>query len=64
MTSKKYGLVLFACLCLGLSACYDELKVTLYEPHVYKGKADVHESDATTRANQLQSRFHLVQADR
>ena len=46
------------------AACYEDSTVTLYEPHVYKGKQDVHEDDAVIRAEKLKTRFSMVQTDR
>lgn len=47
-----------------LGGCYDDDPVVLHEPHVYKGKADVHAVDAATRADVLAQRFRDVQLDR
>ncbi len=47
-----------------MTACYEDSSVTLYEPHVYKGKQDVHEDDAVIRAEKLKTRFSMVQTDR
>jgi hypothetical protein len=53
------GLVL-----MSLGGCYEDIKVTIKEPHIYKGKTDPHEVDASTRAELLSARFKAGQLDR
>jgi hypothetical protein len=50
-------------MCL-LSACSDDMRVTLHEAHVYKGNLDIHKGDAQTREKRLQQRALLVFSDR
>ncbi len=47
-----------------VSACTDDTRVTLHEPHVYKGNIDTHNDDTLTRQKRLQQRALLVFSDR
>ena len=47
-----------------LAGCYEDPKVTLHEPQVYKGDKDPLTSDAASRQEELRKRFELVQIDR
>jgi hypothetical protein len=49
---------------LGLTACYEDTDVTIYEPGVYKGSQDEHALSAEERAEVLAKRFNQVQTDR
>jgi hypothetical protein len=49
-----------------LTACYDDVGVTLYEAGVYKGAVDplVAASKSTAHKERLRKRFDMVQTDR
>lgn len=48
-----------------LSACYEEPKVTIHEPGVYKGSKDqLMQGNVDDRTLTLQKRFTLGQTDR
>ncbi len=49
-----------------LTACYDDVGVTLYEPGVYKGAIDplVNVSKSAAHKERLRKRFNMVQTDR
>ena len=49
-----------------LSACYDDVVVTLYEAGEYKGATDplVETSRSTAHKERLRKRFDMVQTDR
>lgn len=49
-----------------LTACYDEVGVTLYEAGKYKGKIDpmVKASKGSDHKERLRKRFDMVQTDR
>jgi len=49
-----------------LSACYDEVGVTLYEAGKYKGEIDplVNVSKGSEYKERLRKRFNMVQTDR
>jgi len=51
---------------IGLSACYQEPKATIFEPGVYKGAADplVQLERSPEQQQRLRQRFELVQTDR
>lgn len=49
---------------LSLSACYEDVDVTLHQAGVYKGKVDTHSQTAEERAAILAKRFGQVQTDR
>jgi hypothetical protein len=59
----RFALFFFLVL-ISLVGCYEDIQVTLKEPHVYKGKEDPHELDAAARAELLAERFKAVQLDR
>lgn len=49
-----------------LSACYDDVAVTLYEAGKYKGEIDplVNVSKGSAHKERLRKRFDMVQTDR
>lgn len=47
-----------------VSACYEDARVTLHEPGVYKGKRDTQTMPAEEREALLRLRFNEVQTDR
>ncbi len=47
-----------------VSACTDDTGVTLHEPHVYKGKIDIHKYGSEYQEKRLQMRALLVFTDR
>ena len=49
-----------------LTACYDDVGVTLYKPGVYKGATDplVSVSKSVAHKERLRKRFNMVQTDR
>lgn len=47
-----------------LAGCYEDPKVVLHEPHIYKGKPDFHEEHSDNRIDALRQRFNQVQLDR
>ena len=49
---------------LGLNGCYEEPRVVIHEPHIYKGKIDLHRGAAKLNADLLRQRFDKVQLDR
>jgi hypothetical protein len=49
---------------LSLSACYEDVDVTLHQAGVYKGKVDTHSQTVEERAAILAKRFGQVQTDR
>jgi hypothetical protein len=51
-------------LLVSVGACYEDVTLTLKEPHIYKGKADVHELDPSAREEKLRARFNIGQLDR
>lgn len=59
---KIYGLILAAP--LFVAGCGEETEIRLYEPHVYKGKWDQHETDPKTQSETLRQRFRFGQTDR
>lgn len=62
---KNLRLWLLLVSAVALGGCYENNDVTLYEPGVYKGKSDpLLATDASARADQLQTRFQTIQTDR
>ncbi|MCC5797042.1 MAG: membrane lipoprotein lipid attachment site-containing protein [Methylophaga sp.] len=59
---KKIISIVFATFIL--SACYEDTRVTLHEPGVYKGKRDTQTMPAEEREALLKLRFNEVQTDR
>jgi hypothetical protein len=47
-----------------ISACSDDTRVTLHEPHVYKGNVDTHTYNLLSQEKRLQQRTLLAFTDR
>jgi len=47
-----------------ISACSDDTRVALHEPHVYKGNIDAHEYNLLSQKKRLQQRTLLAFTDR
>ena len=58
----KYLFLIFSL--FGLTACYEDVSVTLHQAGAYKGKADSHSQTADQREAILAKRFNLIQTDR
>ena len=63
---KQLGIFMILVSSLLLTACYDDVGVTLYEPGVYKGPTDplVNASRSKAHKERLRKRFDMVQTDR
>ena len=62
---KQLSIFMILASSLLLTACYDDVGVTLYEPGEYKGATDPLVSVSKTNAHKerLRKRFDLVQTD-
>ena len=49
---------------VGLNGCYEDARVVIHEPHIYKGKIDLHKETAQLNADLLRQRFDRIQIDR
>ena len=58
----KYLLIITSL--LSLTACYEDVDVTMHQAGIYKGKVDIHSQTAEERAAILAKRFGQVQTDR
>ncbi|MEE9425281.1 MAG: hypothetical protein V3V18_09915 [Methylococcales bacterium] len=47
-----------------IGACSDDARVTLHEPHVYKGNVDAHQYNLLSQEKRLQQRTLLAFTDR
>ncbi len=57
--------LMVAMLIVGLiSACSDDTRVTLHEPHIYKGNIDAHKYNSLSQKKRLQRRTLLAFTDR
>ncbi len=56
--------LIFMLILLGLNGCYEDTRVVIHEPHIYKGKTDLHEKTAILNSELLRQRFDRIQVDR
>lgn len=63
---KQLGILILLVSSMLLTACYDEVGVTLYEAGEYKGATDplVETSKSKAHKERLRKRFDMVQTDR
>jgi len=65
MRKRTLAMALALAAPLMLGGCWEDPQVTLHEPGEYKGHRDpLLNQQASTRGEQLQKRFQLVQMDR
>lgn len=60
--NMKYCLLLI--ILFGLTACYEDIDVTMHQAGIYKGKVDLHTQTSEQRTAILAKRFGQVQTDR